>query len=147
MPARSKELDPKNWTHGDPWGPHGDPWGPMGTHGDPWGPIGTHDSSWGPMGPHGPPWGPMEYHGNISFFPFLLSMDYLWISKNYPLDFSIDFSMVFPSMDYPWIFHELQNVSVVVAGTPLGVRKQSRHRHIVEGTTHNFIIVFFVVYY
>ena len=37
--------------------------------------------------------------------------------------------MEFPSMDYPWIFHELQNVSVVVAGTPLGVRKQSRHRH------------------
>ncbi len=23
---------------------------------------------------------PMEYHGNISFFPFLLSMDFPWIS-------------------------------------------------------------------
>ena len=45
VPARSKELDPKNWTHADPMGTHGihgTPWGPMGTHGNPWEPMGTH---------------------------------------------------------------------------------------------------------
>ena len=59
-------------------------------------------------------------------------MDFTWI----PHGMSHVFSMVFP-FDFPWIshgsiFNELQNVSVVVAGTPLGVRKQSRHRHILE---------------
>ena len=49
VPARSKELDPKNWTHGDPWGPHGDP---MGTHGNPWEPMETHGNPWVPMGNH-----------------------------------------------------------------------------------------------
>ena len=67
VPARSKELDPKNWTHGDPWGPmgpHGNPWGPMGTHGDPWEPMIPHGDPWEPMGSHGDPWGPMGTHGN-----------------------------------------------------------------------------------
>ena len=68
VPARSKELDPKNWTHGDSWGPHGDPmgtpWGPHGVPWDPWGPMGTHGNPWGPMGIHGDPWEPMGTHGN-----------------------------------------------------------------------------------
>ena len=58
-----------------------------------------------PWGPHGDPWGPMEYHGNISFFPFLLSMDFPWIF----LGISHGCFMVFPwfshsfSMDFSWI--------------------------------------------
>ena len=39
------------------------------------------------------------------------------------------------------IFHELQNVSVVVVGTPLGVRKQSRHRHICE-----FLVILYLMW-
>ena len=68
MPARSKELDPKNWTHGDPmgtpWGTHGSPWAPMGTHGVPWGPMGSHGDPREPMGTHGNPWKPMGTHGD-----------------------------------------------------------------------------------
>ena len=48
-------LEPKNWTHGDPWAP-------MGTHGDPWEPHG--DPMGTPWGPHGTPWDPMGTHGD-----------------------------------------------------------------------------------
>ena len=92
------------------------------------------------MGAHGSPWAPMGTHGvprkHVLFPVFIihgfameLSMDFPWFSHG----FSIRFSMDVPWIDFPWILHELQNVSVVVAGTPLGVRKQSRHRHVVCG--------------
>ena len=113
---------------GTPWGPHGDPWAPMRNHGFPWEPMGAHGSPWVPMGPHGDP---MEYHGSISFFPFWLSMDFHGFPMEFPMAFpwffhSIfhGFSMDWCSMNFPWI----TNVSVVVSGTPPGVRKQSRHR-------------------
>ena len=84
-------------------------------------------------------WGPMEYHGNISFsrfyYPWIIhgfSKNYPWIIHGFSMDFSMDFPFDFPWIDFPWIFHELQNVSVVVAGTPLGVRKQSRHRQMLR---------------
>ena len=43
-------------------------------------------------------WGCMEYQGNISFFPFLWSMDFPWIFHGFPIEFSIvfpGFSIVF----------------------------------------------------
>jgi hypothetical protein len=43
--------------------------------------------------------------------------------------------MDFPWIDFPRILTELQNVSVVIAGTLLGVRKQSRHRHTKKGAS------------
>jgi len=46
----------------------------------------------------------MEYHGNISFFPFLLSMDFPWIFHGFSIEFSMVFPMVF-ALDFPWIFH------------------------------------------
>ncbi len=129
---------------GDPWEPKGSHGrGPLGgkamlwegTHGIPWEPMIPHGGPWVPMGPHGDP---MEYHGIISFFPFLLSMDFPWIFHGIFHGLSMDFqwifhhglSMDFPSMDYPCFLHELQNVSVVVAGTPLGVKTQTRPRHL-----------------
>ena len=80
----------------------------------------------------------MENQGNISFFSVFIfhgfPMDFPWISHwvfhGFSNGFCIRFPMDFPWIDFPWFFHELQNVSVVVAGTPPGVRKQSRHRHI-----------------
>ena len=108
-------------------------------HGDPWGPMETHGGPWEPMIPHGGPWVPMGTHGvprkHFLFSVFIIhgfSMDFPW---NFPWIFhgiSMDFPCDFPWIDFPWIFHELQNVSVVVAGTSPGVRKQSRHPHIVR---------------
>ena len=80
----------------------------------------------------------MENQGNISFFSVFIihgfPMDFPWISHwvshGFSHGFCIGFSMDFPWIDFPWFVHELQNVSLVVSGTPPGVRKQSRHRHI-----------------
>ena len=79
----------------------------------------------------------MENQGNISFFSVFIfhgfPMDFSWISHwvfhGFSHGFCIGFSMDFPWIDFPWFVHELQNVSLVVSGTPPGVRKQSRHRH------------------
>ena len=73
------------------------------------------------------------FHGLSMDFPRIIhgsSTDYPWIVPWFFHGFPIRSSMDFPWIDFPWISHELQNVSVVVAGTPLGVRKQSRHRQI-----------------
>ena len=75
------------------------------------------------------------------YYPWIFhgfSKNYPWIFHGFFHGFSIRFSMDFPWIDFPWIFHELQNVSVVVAGTPLGVRKQSRHRQIENSSFYAF---------
>ena len=68
-------------------------------------------------GPHGVP----RKH---FLFPFCLSMEFPWIFHGFPIDF-------------PWNSHELQNVSVVIAGTPPGVRKQSRRRQVMQQLADN----------
>ena len=86
-------------------------------------------------------WRTRETFPFFSFFIFQwFPMDFPWISHRFFHGFShgfcIGFSMDFPWIDFPWFVHELQNVSLVVSGTPPGVRKQSRHRHIFGASLH-----------